>query len=350
MCPRPSFSPVQHPTPPRKGHSSTHTHTHTTQTPATHSQGGSKGRDKNQSAGVIQPTMKKKKASSSTAVASSLSTSRSRRGRLEQLVQRMEKQHGATAAPPAVKRRHRPSSKARSVGSGVGFPVEVWRVRDWELVKSLEGHTRRVSVVRVHPSGKAAVSIDQGGCLCLWDLMKGAAANRIQLTKRALDMRWSPSGSCYALLHDTQVVVHDTDTTAGVTLELDDVLRTPGHPDEPCCMCFAHEDLPLIGMRSGNIHGLSLKDIHHCNRGAVSRQSRAVTLAGHTGRIKGIAAWRQSGSVIEVVSACSQGLLCFWRIDGKQLHSASSPLGCISPLRCVETGCTVSCIECTTCV
>lgn len=51
--------------------------------------------------------------------------------------------------------------------------INLYRTRDWALLKTLRGHTGRVNACYAHPSGKVALSVGQDGMLRMWDLMRG---------------------------------------------------------------------------------------------------------------------------------------------------------------------------------
>ncbi|KAK6091967.1 Protein mak11 [Batrachochytrium dendrobatidis] len=90
--------------------------------------------------------------------------------------------------------------------------IGIVRSSDWELLKTLKGHTSSILSIAVHPSGKILLSVSKDKTLRCWDLMRGVCAYTLKLHAIAEQVVWSPSGSHYALLFSNSVIVYLVET------------------------------------------------------------------------------------------------------------------------------------------
>ncbi|KAJ3331997.1 hypothetical protein HDU76_001613 [Blyttiomyces sp. JEL0837] len=85
--------------------------------------------------------------------------------------------------------------------------IGIVRTKDWELLKTLDGHPSAVRGIALHPSGKILLSVDaQGGFAYTSRLSAGKAFGD------AVGVKWSPSGDYYAILYDRGFDVVKTET------------------------------------------------------------------------------------------------------------------------------------------
>lgn len=125
--------------------------------------------------------------------------------------------------------------------------LTLFRTRDWAVLRSFKGHVGRVNSVRVHPTGKLALSLGKDRTLKMWDLMKGKAGGSVKLGKgasrrppfllqappqcmltpatpcvpRLLEgelVRFSPAGAVFAILSTTTIDLYNTDMSPLTTL------------------------------------------------------------------------------------------------------------------------------------
>ncbi|PWN90177.1 WD40 repeat-like protein [Acaromyces ingoldii] len=124
--------------------------------------------------------------------------------------------------------------------------INLYRTRDWSLLKTLRGHTGAVNACRAHPSCRLALSVGKDGMLRMWDLMRGKGAGAVRLNlgvpardedeeedeeddededleevarsrkrkvpaEEPLDVVWSQSGTHFAVMGRTVVNVYQTD-------------------------------------------------------------------------------------------------------------------------------------------
>ena len=80
------------------------------------------------------------------------------------------------------------------VSSAEDGKICVYRLKDWELLKTLIGHKTAVKDIDVHPSGKILLSIAKGKILFCWDLMTGKKAYSLKLQSEAEKVKWTRSG------------------------------------------------------------------------------------------------------------------------------------------------------------
>jgi WD40 repeat protein len=96
------------------------------------------------------------------------------------------------------------------VSAGEDGKICVYRMKDWELLKTLKGHKSAVRDIAVHPSGKILLSVAAGRVLFCWDLMTGKKAYSLKLRGEAERVRWTQAG--FLVLGGTAVDVWDMKT------------------------------------------------------------------------------------------------------------------------------------------
>lgn len=162
--------------------------------------------------------------------------------------------------------------------------INLYRTRDWSLLKTLRGHTGKVNACVAHPSGKLALSVGKDGMLRMWDLMRGKGAGAMRLNlgqeegskvlykEEPLDVKWNKSGSRFAVMGRTEVAVYKTDMTriAGLIVRRDDPKRKFG------CVEWHGDDILLTGNEMGVV------EIYHLNDTSI--QGPIGKLLGHTNR------------------------------------------------------------------
>lgn len=162
--------------------------------------------------------------------------------------------------------------------------INLYRTRDWSLLKTLRGHTGKVNACVAHPSGKLALSVGKDGMLRMWDLMRGKGAGAVRLNlgqeegskvlykEEPLDVKWNKSGSRFAVMGRTEVVVYKTDMTriAGLLVRRDDPKKKFG------CVEWYGDDILLTGNETGVVEVYQVND--------TTIQGPVGKLMGHTNR------------------------------------------------------------------
>ncbi|MCO5556040.1 hypothetical protein L7F22_009584 [Adiantum nelumboides] len=196
--------------------------------------------------------------------------------------------------------------------------INLYRTRDWALLKTLRGHTGRVNACQAHPSGKVALSVGQDGMLRMWDLMRGKGAGAVKLylgiseddlgssknrtKEEPLDVQWSPDGSRFLVMGRTEISIYTTDMKklASVIVRRDDPKHKFGS------VAWLDTNTILAGTESGTV------DTYRINKEALI--GPIDQLIGHENRVKAIRSVRiQPTSATQpltlVVTASSDGKL-----------------------------------------
>lgn len=115
---------------------------------------------------------------------------------------------GAGAAFP-----HLASPPPDRTGHEGGF-VRLWRTSDWSDVLTFRVHKKAaINDVAPHPTARVALSVGRDRSLRLIDLTKGkVVAVQDMGGREPREVRYSPDGSAFAVLFDSEVVVHDAAT------------------------------------------------------------------------------------------------------------------------------------------
>lgn len=94
----------------------------------------------------------------------------------------------------------------------------ILRTKDWEVLKTIEGHKHGVNSISIHPSGKLLLSGGRDSALKLWDLTNGQCAYQMRLKTPATKVLWSPKtevlsgGDLYAVMTDKELTIQKTGT------------------------------------------------------------------------------------------------------------------------------------------
>lgn len=196
--------------------------------------------------------------------------------------------------------------------------INLYRTRDWALLKTLRGHTGRVNACQAHPSGKVALSVGQDGMLRMWDLMRGKGAGAVRLylgmseddagssshrtKEEPLDVQWSPDGSRFLVMGRTEISIYTTDMKklACVIVRRDDPKHKFGS------VAWLDASTILAGTESGTVNTYRIKK--DALVGPIDQ------LIGHENRVKAIRSVRIQPTTAPqpltlVVTASSDGKL-----------------------------------------
>ncbi|KAJ2079721.1 60s ribosome biogenesis protein mak11 [Coemansia sp. RSA 988] len=84
----------------------------------------------------------------------------------------------------------------------------IFRTKDWEPLKVLKGHKGPINSIAVHPTGKLALSVSRDRTVILWNLLTGQRASRTKTPRIGELVLWSPSGSLYAVVYETEIQLY----------------------------------------------------------------------------------------------------------------------------------------------
>lgn len=97
--------------------------------------------------------------------------------------------------------------------------INLYRARDWSLLRTLRGHTGRVNCAAAHPSGRIALSVGADKMIRMWDLMRGVGAASVKIGVEADQIRWNSKGDLFAVFAMRQVMVFATDMSKVAEIE-----------------------------------------------------------------------------------------------------------------------------------
>lgn len=97
--------------------------------------------------------------------------------------------------------------------------INLYRTRDWALLRTLKGHIGRINSAAPHPTGRLALSVGSDRTIRMWDLMRGQAAASTRIGIEADVVRWDTTGARFAVLAYRQAMIFGTDMTKIAELE-----------------------------------------------------------------------------------------------------------------------------------
>lgn len=160
--------------------------------------------------------------------------------------------------------------------------MNLYRTRDWALLRTLRGHTGRINAASAHPSGRVALSVGADRTIRLWDLMRGVGSASVKIGIEADRILWDTQGQRFAVLAGRQVMLFGTDMTKLAEVELPKRLhdvyfvRTPLNKS-------VHE-LMLVACEDGQVHVYDVDDLQATDDSATPRA--LVRLVGHQNRVR----------------------------------------------------------------
>ncbi|WFD44402.1 Protein mak11 [Malassezia psittaci] len=104
-------------------------------------------------------------------------------------------------------------SRTIMMSAGEDGVINMYRVRDWSLLRTLRGHTGRINSASVHPSGRIALSVGADRTIRMWDLMRGVGASSVKIGVAADRIEWDTLGKRFAVMAGSQVMLFATDLT-----------------------------------------------------------------------------------------------------------------------------------------
>ncbi|KAJ3166308.1 p21-activated protein kinase-interacting protein 1-like protein [Geranomyces variabilis] len=197
--------------------------------------------------------------------------------------------------------------------------ISIVRTSDWEVLKTLDAHKRSVNWFDVHPSGKVLLSVGGDSTLKCWDLAKAACTYSMKLAKPAERVRWSPSGTRYAVLMNNVVQVHDV-----ATGEVLGSVTTTGRINSISFTTVSNaagavEEVVVTG---GEDH---LVGVYAVDGSCLMRWD-----SGHTNRIKDVDAFAIEGKPTIIATCSSDGGVRVWDLANvesqiEELAAAAAP-------------------------
>lgn len=97
--------------------------------------------------------------------------------------------------------------------------MNLYRTRDWALLRTLKGHIGRINSAAPHPTGRLALSVGSDRTIRMWDLMRGQAAASTRIGVEADLVRWDTLGTRFVVLAYRQAMIFTTDMTKVAEVE-----------------------------------------------------------------------------------------------------------------------------------
>ncbi|ORX57481.1 WD40 repeat-like protein [Hesseltinella vesiculosa] len=173
--------------------------------------------------------------------------------------------------------------------------IGLWRVKDWEYLKTLKGHKGAIHSMSVHPSGKIALSVASDRTVILWNLMTAKKASVNKLQGEGLKVKWNTKGDRYIILFDRRISIFNV-SDGKVAKELEQ--RSKFH--DFCCFSLDDKEYIISGHEDKTIR------VWDMNTGECVNQ-----VAGHPNRIKALTTLQSQGRDV-LVSASSDGTIKCW--------------------------------------
>ena len=85
--------------------------------------------------------------------------------------------------------------------------INLYRARDWSLMRTLRGHSGRINSASAHPSGRVALSVGADRTIRMWDLMRGVGSASVKIGIEAELVRWDTLGKRFAVMAQRQAMV-----------------------------------------------------------------------------------------------------------------------------------------------
>jgi protein MAK11 len=191
--------------------------------------------------------------------------------------------------------------------------IALFRTRDWECLHLFQKYKKPIADLKIHPSGKLAVSLDDDKNLTLWNLVTGklAHSSKVPALGKLDKIAWSETGKYYALLGETHLLVIETQTSKRVVDLRAETVLGKVRAEKWLSVCFYHDENLLFAGESGKLHMIKLDE---------PEEARMAVETGHKPRIRSIS--RHEGYII---TASSDGKIKIF--DFEHLNQAMKPFG-----------------------
>lgn len=190
--------------------------------------------------------------------------------------------------------------------------IALFRTRDWECLHLFQKYKKPIADLKIHPSGKLAVSLDEDKNLSLWNLVTGkmAHSSKVPALGKLDKIVWSESGKYYALLGETHLQVFETQTSTKIVDLRAGTLIGKVRTEKWLCVVFHHDDALLFAGESGKLHMIKMDE----------PETRLVVETGHKPRIRCLSKLDNY-----LITASTDGTIKVFDFDS--VHEAMRPLG-----------------------
>ncbi|CAI4034737.1 hypothetical protein SMKI_11G1870 [Saccharomyces mikatae IFO 1815] len=221
--------------------------------------------------------------------------------------------------------------------------IMVWRVKDWETMGKLKGHTARVNDIDIHPTNRIAISVSDDHSIRLWNLMTLRNAAVLKLRKYNTNgtcVRWlGAKGDYFAVGLRDRVLIYETES-AKVFKEIPFDRKTLMHL-ETHILPFDNKEYLSVGISDGNVHFYSCEKLFEKveengkdqeDEKVDEKISPSFSLLGHTNRIKDFKFYTNEFGTY-LVTIGSDGKIVVWDMSTKEqvaVYDCGERLNCLT--------------------
>lgn len=223
--------------------------------------------------------------------------------------------------------------------------IIIWRVKDWENVGVLKGHTARINDLDIHPSNRIAISVSEDHTIRLWNLMtvkKAAILKLRNYNQNGQFVRWLANGEYFVVALINKLLIYNT-SDAKVHREIDYARKSVMHIEVQKIGEQAEEYLS-VGMSDGNVHFYKTESLTSDEeKEEKEKESKPIepefSLLGHSNRVKDFSFYmNKKDSILYLVTISSDGRVVVWNMDTREqvaVYDVGERLTCM--LTCDES-------------
>lgn len=181
-------------------------------------------------------------------------------------------------------------------GAMLAYSTASWDVhKRWP--KAHKGNA--LTQIRIHPSGKLAVTLGTELNMQMWNLIRGTCVNttnlkNVQELGRIVDcLEWSPTGDMLTITGAKVVQLWNTKTAV--------CERTYNTPARPTCVTWLNETHFIVGLENGEVLILD---------SSTAEPVEGTPIRAHEKRVKGVS---NQGNYLATIS--SDGDVTLWKLD-----------------------------------
>eukprot|EP00158_Paraphelidium_tribonemae_P005027 Partr_v1_DN27118_c0_g1_i1_m15718 putative PAK1 interacting protein 1 len=210
--------------------------------------------------------------------------------------------------------------------------IQIYRTKDYTLLKTLKGHKAPVSSIAIHPTGKITLSLDRSSSLKMWDLSTGRCAYTTKLQPECSEVatkflhgaadipefvKWNRGGSAYAVLYRYHIDIFSSAVSEHSESPNDEsvkVIESDNIRVKLNCMAFmpgSDDTAVVVGCEDGSIRKYDLS--------ALSKP--CCTFIAHGARVRALE-FALIGDLKLLVTASTNGEVKVWSYGDDMLMSA----------------------------
>jgi len=188
------------------------------------------------------------------------------------------------------------------ISGGDDNTICIWRTKDWECLKVLNGHKLSINSISIHPSGRVALSISKDRGLRLWNLLDGRSAYHTSLDFDPEIVKWSPDGVCYVIVSSYKAILYSLEGERVSEFQTQSYERIND-------IVFLENEIIAFGGEDNKISCYN-----------ITKGELLLTVEGFENRIKGLSVIPKPSELCKsyknlLVSLCSDRKVTLWDFD-----------------------------------